>query len=144
MIAMHPFIEATKNKLRFAANGQLSAEDLFDLPLTKLDEMALELDAGLTGTRKSFLTNPDRKATIAQQQDALRLEVIQLIIKTREELNAAKKAATDKQARRQFLERIREKREIDQLESLSLEEIDRELAALDAVEEPAEPATAGV
>ncbi len=131
MTEIHPFIAATKAKLRFAINGHIAIEDLWDLPLSKLDEMAVAIDSELSKTRKSFLENPDRKAAATQEEDALRLEVLKLVIETKQNENKAKREASAKRARREFLERIREKREIDQLESLSIEDIDRELAALD-------------
>lgn len=132
MIEMHPFVEATKTKLRFSANGQLSIEDLWDLPLNKLDEMAVAIDTEQSGSRKSFLANPDRKVTIAQQQDALRLEVLKLVIETKQTENTAKREATDKRQRKEFLQRLLEKKKIDQLESLSTEDIEKELAAMEA------------
>jgi hypothetical protein len=132
MIEMHPFVAATKTKLRFAAAGHISAEDLWDLPLNKLDEMAIEIDGELSGSRKSFLANPDRRVTIAQQQDALRLEVLKLVIETKQAENAAKREAADKRARKEFLERLLEKKKIDQLESLSAEDIEKELASIEA------------
>lgn len=132
MIEMHPFVEASKNKLRFSANGQLSVEDLWDLPLTKLDEMAIDIDSELTGSRKSFLANPDRRVTIAQQQDALRLEVLKQVIETKQAENSAKREAADKRARKEFLQRLLEKKKIDQLESLSAEDIEKELEAIEA------------
>lgn len=131
MIEMHPFVEATKTKLRFAASGHISAEDLWDLPLSKLDEMAIAIDSELSGSRKSFLANPDRRVTIAQQQDALRLEVLKQVIETKQAENAAKREAADKRARKEFLERLLEKKKIDQLESLPAEDIEKELASIE-------------
>jgi siroheme synthase (precorrin-2 oxidase/ferrochelatase) len=132
MIEMHPFVEATKTKLRFSVNGQLSVEDLWDLPLNKLDEMAVAIDAEQSGSRKSFLANPDRKVTIAQQQDALRLEVLKQVIETKQAENTAKREAADKRQRKEFLQRLLDKKKIDQLESLSAEDIEKELAAMEA------------
>lgn len=131
MIEMHPFVEATKTKLRFYGAGQLAAEDLWDLPLNKLNEMAVELDGILAGPRKSFLPETDKKQNPEQKQQALRLEVLKLIIEIKLAEQAAKRADSVKSARRQFLQGLLEKKRIDQLESLSAEEIEKELAALE-------------
>ncbi len=132
MIEMHPFVEATKNKLRFSTKGEIATEDLWDLPLVKLDEMAITIDNELTGTRKSFLANPDRQETLTQKNNELRLAVLKLIIDTKQAINSAKREASEKKARKDFLERLLEKKKIDQLESLSAEDIEKELAALEA------------
>ncbi len=125
------FMEASKKKLRFVhSTGLVTTEDLWDLPLAKLDEMAVALDAGIVGERKSFRTNPDRKAAAMEAENKLRLEVIVQVIKTKEDENARKAAAADKKARLEFLTKLKEKRELDQLEAMDLESIQKEIDAL--------------
>lgn len=126
------FQEASKRKLRFVApNGFLSSEDLWDLSLKKLDEMAVAIDTELGKARKSFLDNPDRAASAARTEDELKLEILKAVISTKQEENAAKRSAADKAARKAFLESLLQKKKIDQLESLPIEDIEKELAALE-------------
>lgn len=128
------FLEATKRKLRFITpNGHLSTEDLWDLPLTKLDEMAVTIDESLVGDRKSFRRNPDRKVTAQQAENRLRLDVLTEVIQAKEEDNARKVAAADKRARIEFLERLRDKKAMEQLEAKDLAEIEKELAELQEI-----------
>ena len=125
------FFTAAKQKLRFnSSNGHLQAEDLWDLPLKKLDEMAVAIDATLGKTRKSFLENPDPKSSAVQVADELRMEVLKAVIADKQDENKAKREAADKSARRESLKGLLEKKKIDQLESLSAEDIEKELAAL--------------
>ena len=127
------FILAVKAKLRFhTRGGLLSVEDLFDLPLTALDRLAVELDQRLANTStKTFLANPDRVVTQAVKDDELRLEILKLVITTKQVENALKREAADKRARLDFLRKLKDKKRVDALESLSEAEIDAELAALE-------------
>lgn len=121
------FIEASKRKLRFSANGMLCAEDLWDLPLTKLDTMAVDIDTELGKSRKSFLANPDTPKNV---EDELRLEVLKVVIEMKQAENSAKLTAAKLKARKEFLERLLEQKRINQLESLPIEEIEKQLTEL--------------
>jgi len=125
---------AIKTKLRFpTTKGQLSPEDLCDLSLKDLDTLAMGIDAAIaqSGT-KSFLETPDRRATASRVEQEMRLEIIKLIIADKQAENKARKAAGELKARREFLEGLLEKKQIDQLEGLSVAEIQAQLAALNA------------
>lgn len=125
------FKEAARRKLRFnTGTGLITSEDLWDLPLVKLDAMAVKLDEGQASGSKSFRRNPDRKINTQQLEDRLRIQVIAEVIASKEDENEAKATAADKKARTEFLERLLEKKRLDQLEGLSTEEIEKELAAL--------------
>lgn len=126
------FLEAIKQKVRFATGrGLCSTEDLFDLPLKKLDAMAVQLD-GEVGERKTFLANPDAKVSSEQKLLALQLEVLKAVIEIKQADNAAALAASKKRAQKQFLEGLKEKKQLAQMEDLSIEDIDKQLAELDA------------
>lgn len=131
----NPLFTAMKTKLRFPAPGRsaqlLAPEDLCDLSLKDLDTMAVAADAAITqsGT-KSFLENPDRRATAARAEQELRLEILKMVIDDKQTENKARKQASEIKARREFLEGLKQKKMIDQLEGLSLAEIDAQLAAL--------------
>lgn len=136
MSEANPFLAATKKKLRFVTTGgHYSVEDLWDLSLKDLDRIAVKIDETLSaGSRKSFLENPDPKASAARSEDELRLEILKAVIGAKQDENKATRAARDKASQKAFLEGLLEKRKIDALESLPLEEIQKQLAALEAGE----------
>jgi hypothetical protein len=129
---MHPFILASKKKLRFAGpRGNFSTEDLFDLDLRVLDRMAVELDTSLKAGRTSFLSSPSR-ATPGRADDELRLSILTAVIKLREEETAASKERALRRAERERLQALLSKKREEAELSLSEEEI---LARLEAVDE---------
>lgn len=136
MSEVNPFLLASKKKLRFTTNGGLlGVEDLWDLSLKDLDRIAVKIDETLgAGARKSFLENPDPKATAARSEDELRLEILKAVIGAKQDENKAKKAEADKASQKAFLKSLLEKKKIDALETQSLEEIEKQLAALEADE----------
>ena len=127
------FARAAKGILRFATTGgQLSSEDLFDLSLQDLDSIGIALKKELEkGSGESLLEDPDIRRTRAQKENQLRFDVIKEVIDIRQTEEKARKSRAEKAARRKFLTDLRDKRELDELESLSKEDIDAQLAALD-------------
>jgi hypothetical protein len=125
------FIKATRSKLRFNTNkGQLSVEDLFDLSLKSLDTVGQVILSELKPGSTSLLENPDPKVSAASAENELRLELIKFVIATKQDENKAAVAASAARQQRAFLMGLKEKRQIDAMESLTLEEIDAQLAAL--------------
>lgn len=120
------FIKATKRKVRFqTAKGSLSTEDLWDLNLESLDKIAVAVDEEIQKEgRKSFI------ATRTSTLNNLKLEVLKYIIQAKQEEDQAKKARSEKLARKNFLESLLEKKKVAALETLSAEEIEKQLAAL--------------
>ena len=84
---MSIFEKAARTKLRFDTNrGMISAEQLFELPLTSsdgfdLDSVALAIDDKREATTKSFVavTNPENKT------EELRLDIVKRVIEIRQE-----------------------------------------------------------
>lgn len=125
------FIQAAKSKLRFNTNkGQLTTEDLFDLSLKSLDTVGQVIISELKPGSTSLLENPDPRVSAATAENELRLEIIKFVIETKQTENKAAVAASLNRRQREFLEGLKEKRQIDAMESLTLEEIDAQLAAL--------------
>lgn len=126
----NPIVLATKCKLRFSANGQLSVEDLWDLPLSKLDEIAVATAHRLHERFQTFLAAPARNTSSEQRQDELRLEVLRLVIDIKQREAVARREASERRANREFLQQLLEKKKLDQMASLSVEDIELRLAAL--------------
>jgi BioD-like phosphotransacetylase family protein len=122
------FAQATKAKLRF---GNYSTEDLWDLGLKDLDKLAIYISTQLEGNTKTFLENPDPREAKKQSQHKLALEVLKFVIKTKQDENKARLEASAKRAQKEFLTSLLEKKQIQQLENLTEDEIKAQLAALD-------------
>lgn len=127
------FEKATRKKIRFATElGNLSVEDLWDLPLENLDRVAQKLHKEVKeGEDESFIT--DAKPTLAFLETKTKFDVIKRVIEVRLiEKEAAEKAAKTRAKKAKALEEL-EKRQDRALEDLSDDEL-RELAGIEAEE----------
>jgi hypothetical protein len=125
-------IKAARKKWRFTTTkGHLSFEDLWDLSLEALDKIAVALDEKIQkGGRKSFIT----KKTESMTEEQGMFDLVGYVIETKmAEADAAKDRAA-KRGQREFLEELKKKKQIASLEGLSLEDIDKQIAALGATE----------
>ncbi len=121
--------KALRMKLRFATNkGKLTTEDLFDLSLTDLNNIAIALDKKLSETpRKSFISDiaPDT------QEDELRFNIVKDVITLKlAERNAAQNAKAKAAEKAQLMEILHRKKN-EALENLSVAEIEAKLASLE-------------
>ena len=121
--------KALRTKLRFStAKGKLTTEDLFDLSLTDLNNLAIDLDKKLSETpRKSFISDiaPDT------QEDELRFNIVKDVITLKlAERNAAQNAKAKAAEKAQLLEILHRKKN-EALENLSVAEIEAKLASLE-------------
>lgn len=130
------FEQASRLKFRFdSARGQLTVEDLWDLPLTSsvgrpcLDDIARQLNRALKTNQEedvSFVEPATPKTTILQDK----FDIVKHIIAVR---LAERNAAADERARAEKKQRILEiiaKKQDASLESASTEELETMLAAL--------------
>lgn len=121
--------KALRTKLRFSTTkGKLTTEDLFDLSLTDLNNLAIALDKKLSETpRKSFISDiaPDT------QEDELRFNIVKDIITLKlVERDAARNAKAKAAEKAQLLEILHRKKN-EALENLSVAEIEAKLASLE-------------
>ena len=130
---MSMFEKASRLGLRFTTTkGQLSVEDLWQLPLTSttkanLDDIAKGLHAQLKDSSEVSFVNPT-----ATKNEALELsfEIVKHIIAVRLEENRQAQAAKDRADQKQKIMAIIERKKDAALESSSLEELQAALAAL--------------
>lgn len=151
------FIEASRLKLRFATSrGEIPVEDLWALSLPDLDRIGISLLDSVekhTSTR-TLLKSETTRVTKAQAQINLQFSIVKHIIDTKQaEIDEAKDAKATA-ARIEMLEGLLGKRQLDELEKLSPEQLALEIeklknpgrAAKDAMSEapvaPAVPAAA--
>lgn len=122
------FEKASRMKLRFdSLKGSLSVEDLWDLPLTStvnrasLDTIAIGLNRQLKETSNdvSFVRPVERTNTELQ----LKFDVVKRIIDVRVAERDAAKAASDRDTKKQQLLEILARKENQELEGKSAEEL---------------------
>lgn len=134
---MSMFEKASRLKLRFpSTRGLLTVEDLWGLPLTgktvpSLDAIAVDLHSSLRSeTQISFVDNAVKSKD--EQLNQLRFDIVKHIIDVRINEDAAKtqKAQLDQQ-RAALTEALEMKRQ-ERLQGKSVEELEAELALLNA------------
>jgi len=120
---MNVFLLATKNRLRFQLNGNLSVEELWTVNYDLLAQYEEQLQAEL----ETFATTTRRKSankTAAQKLVELRLAVVTEVLNTRdEEMAAAQTAAANKEHNQRILALIQEKR-AKELADLPIEKLE--------------------
>ena len=121
--------KALKSKLRFnTTKAKLKTEDLFDLNLTDLNNIAIALDKKLSETpRKSFISD----ITPDTQEDELRFNIVKDIITTKLAERDANQNAKAKAAEKAQLLEILHRKKNQALENLSVEELEAKIANLD-------------
>lgn len=122
------FEKASRLKLRFkVANGVVSTEDLWNLSLERLDDLARSLNKEIQDREVSFI----KKETQAESALALSFEIVKHIIAERlAEQEAAKSEAEKRLRRKAILEALADRDEAD-LKAKSKEDLLKELEALD-------------
>lgn len=129
------FEKAFRMKLRFdSPQGQLTVEDLFDLPLTaktanraNLDDIACTLHAALQDSSPvSFVEEKSSKNETLE----LKFEIVKYIIAVRKQENEAKLKLVEKREQKQQLLALLNEKENEALRNLSVEEIRKRIEEL--------------
>jgi hypothetical protein len=129
------FEYATRNKLRFASSrGQLTVEQLWDVPLRSSDDFNLNAIAKVTSKAWKDLAEDSFVETAKTPEHARRetaLEVVKFVIEAKlAEETAAKKRADNKVEKEKLLAILAEKQD-GKLSALSEKELQKRIAALD-------------
>jgi hypothetical protein len=135
MTTQNIFEYATRNKLRFASpRGELSVEQLWDVPLRSGDDFNLNTIAKTTNkalkeiSEESFV---ETKKTAKQVRLENALEVVKYVIEVKlEEEKAAETRAARKQEKEKLLGILAEK-QAGKLSELSEKELQKRIAALE-------------
>ena len=122
------FEKALKQKLRFvSAKGNLTTEDLFQLPLTQLNDIAVAVNKKLKESDgESFISIK----TDANETDTLRLDILKHIIKVKMEASEAAKLRLERNAKKAHIMELMAQKQDEALGAKSLEELQKELDAL--------------
>jgi len=134
---MNIFERASRRKLRFdTVVGLLATEQLWELPLTAkgerpdLDKLAREVSRDLREMDEgSFVKTEPNENKIEME---LRLEILKHVIDSKVADLKAREQAIEKQARRQKLMAAMVAKDEATLQAMSKEELEAELAKLDA------------
>ncbi len=119
---MSMFEKASRAKLRFSSGkGLVSVEDLWDLPMTQLDRLAIALRKELRelGEADSFIEAPKRGIEELQ----LKFDLAKYVIEVRLAENAAEKKKQDNAAQKQKILEILGRKQDAALEGKSVEEL---------------------
>lgn len=127
------FQQASRLKLRFdTTKGQLSVEDLWDLPLTStrhsanLDDLARALHQATKNEAVSFVN----KATPANELDKLRFDIVLHIINTRLAENEAAATARSNREKKQQIMALIDQKQNEALGALSVEDLRKMVESL--------------
>ena len=130
---MEMFEQALRNKFRFSTvKGEVSTEDLWDMPLTSrnnfdLDTVAISLAKQVAETSEmSFV----KTTTTASKLLKDKLEVVKYVITTKMAEAESKESAKVKETEREFLKSVLQEKKVDAVKGLSVEELEARLASL--------------
>ena len=129
------FLQATREKFRFESpKGDLSVEQLWDLPLTSrtgfdLDTDAKTVNADLKASNEESFVNVNNNPAVSRLQ--AKLEVVKAIIEVKLAQAEATKKRAEKAAERQRLMEVLHSKKDQELQGLSVEEIERRLSLLE-------------
>ncbi len=134
MTMQNIFEYAARNKLRFmSARGELSVEQLWDVPLRSRDDFNLNAVAkiankALKETEENFV---ETTKTVEHARREAAMEVVKYVIETKlAEEEAAKSRAEKKQEKEKLLGILAEK-QAGKLSELSEKELQKRIAALE-------------
>ncbi len=132
MIDYSLFFTASRKKFRFSSEkGDLTTEQLWDLPLTgkcSLNSVAIGISRELKDAgEESFVEVVSSPANTILRQ---KLEVVKEVIKVRQAENAEKTERLAKEETKRKLRMVLEQKKDAQLADLSVEELEKQLAAL--------------
>lgn len=122
---MSDFLKASKMKLRFPTNvGELSMEQLWDIKLTDLDQLAVALEKAYEESKgKSFLSKKSRKDRTIKLQFNVALAILEARV---EEQTKASNAQEKRAYNEKILGIIQNKKE-NELNDMSIEDLEEML-----------------
>ena len=132
--AVDIFKQATKLKLRFSSvRGDLTVEDLWDLPLTSKSNLSLDgvgkpIQKALRESDEDSLV--DVPTTSKNELNSLRLAIIKEIISVKQEENLIKQNQAAIESQKALLKQALASKKVDEINSLSVEEIEKRLASM--------------
>lgn len=123
------FEKASRKKFRFQTTvGVLTTEDLWGLKLTQLNDLAKNMNRQIKeAEEESFIKKP----STANKELMDKFEIVKRIIAVLMEEEENKTKAKDRKEQRDRLLEILNKKQNESLETMSVEDIKKQLAALE-------------
>ncbi len=126
---MNVFEWASKRKLRFDYNGKLAVEDLWDLPLSALDEIYGKLRVEEKASDNDSLLRVETPVSLALEH---KIELVKHIVATRLQEKDARLERASIKMQREKIAGIIEKKKDEGLESMSIAELEKTMSGLKA------------
>ena len=123
------FEQAVRMKLRFNYRGQISVEDLWDLPVEVLDNIY----SGLMSEQKASSEDSLLCRTTRESQTRnLQIGLVKHIVETKLAEQEVKKVRVQNKMQKNKIAAIIQKKQDEGLESMSVEDLQKVMKALDA------------
>lgn len=119
------FINASRRKYRFNYKGQITTEDLWDLPMSALDSIykSLRAEAKASDEEESLLAANTKTDTELDEK----IDIIRYIVSCKMKEADERKAAAEQAQKRQKILDLIDRKQNEALENLSVEELTRML-----------------
>lgn len=119
------FINASRRKYRFNYKGQITTEDLWDLPVSALDSIykSLRAEAKASDEEESLLAANTKTDTELDEK----INIVKYIVSCKMKEADERKAAAEQAQKRQKILDLIDRKQNEALENLSIEELTRML-----------------
>lgn len=116
--------KAAMKNMTYATNrGVLTTPDLFNLPLTELDELYKRIKAGMSGDEDGLIA---RRPELTD--DALRIKIVKDVFETQQDIADKRKTAAATRVKNQRIMELIEQKKDGELADKSVEELQALLA----------------
>lgn len=121
------FEVATRNKYRFPYKGQISVEDMWDLPVTELDKIFKILNKQVkTAQEESLLKTKTKEDEILENQ----IKIVRHIVTVKQEEASNRLKEKERKAQKQRIMEIMADKQDEELKGKSMDELQQMLAEL--------------
>ena len=122
------FEVATRNKYRFPYRGQISVEDMWDLPVTALDKIFKTLNKQVkTSQEESLLETKSKEDEVLETQ----IEIVRHIVSIKQQEANEKLREKERKAQKQRIMEIMADKQDEALKGKSIDELQKMLDELD-------------
>lgn len=122
------FEVATRHKYRFPYKGQISVEDMWDLPVTELDKIFKILNKQVkTAQEESLLKTKTKEDEVLENQ----IKIVRHIVSVKQEEASNRLKEKERKAQKQRIMEIMADKQDEELKGKSIDELQKMLTELD-------------
>lgn len=122
------FEVATRNKYRFSYRGQISVEDMWDLPVTELDKIFKTLNKQVkTSQEESLLETKSKEDEVLETQ----IEIVRRIVSIKQQEANERLREIERKVQKQRIMEIMADKQDEVLKGKSIDELQKMLDELD-------------